>query len=150
VKRWWVLVFAAACVCLPAVGQQAMGAGADLTFNVANATVGGKSQPILVDAKGMSLYYLTSDTATTSACSGGCASAWPPLLSDGAPKAPASATGKVATVKTANGSQVSYSGHLLYRFSDDGKPGDVQGEGVHGPQNGIWHVATPDVKPLGM
>ena len=150
VKRWWVLMLAAAFVCLPILGQQARGAGADMTLNVANATVGGKSEQILVDAKGMSLYYLTSDTATTSACTGGCASAWPPLLSDGAPKAPASATGKLATVKTANGSQVSYGGHLLYRFADDGKPGDVQGEGVHGPQNGVWHVATPDLKPLGM
>jgi predicted lipoprotein with Yx(FWY)xxD motif len=150
VKRWWVLILVAAFLCLPALGQQATGAGADLTLNVASATVAGKSQQILVDAKGMSLYYLTSDTATASACTGGCAGAWPPLLSDGAPKAPASVTGKLATVKTGNGSQVSYSGHLLYRFADDGKPGDVQGEGVHGPQNGMWHVATPGLKPLGM
>ncbi|HKV43219.1 MAG TPA: hypothetical protein VJT32_00860 [bacterium] len=56
-------------------------------------------------------------------------------------------TGKLAIIKTANGSQVSYNGHLLYRFGVDSKPGDVQGEGRHGPQNGMWHVATPDLKP---
>ncbi len=145
VKLWWTLVLVAVLVFAGSVGRQATGADA-LTLNVANATVGGKAQQILVDAKGMSLYYLTSDTATTSACTGGCASAWPPLVSEGAPKAPSSATGKLAVVKTANGSQVSYNGHLLYRFSDDNKAGDVQGEGVHGPQNGVWHVATPGLK----
>jgi len=120
------------------------------TLNVASAMIEGKSQPILVDVKGMSLYYLTSDTATTSACTGGCAGAWPPLLGVVAPKTPASVTGKLAIIKTANGSQVSYNGHLLYRFGVDSKPGDVQGEGRHGPQNGAWHVATPELKPLGI
>ena len=147
--RWWALILAGALVFAGVLGQQAKGA-ADLTLNVASATVGGKSQQILADAKGMSLYYLSSDTATSSACTGGCAGAWPPLVSANAPKAPASVTGKLALVKTANGSQVSYNGHLLYRFADDSKAGDVQGEGVHGPQNGVWHVATPDLKSLGM
>jgi predicted lipoprotein with Yx(FWY)xxD motif len=149
VTRWWTLMLVAALVFAAAVGPRATGADA-VALKVASATVGGKSQQILVDEKGMSLYYLSSDTATSSACTGGCASAWPPLLSDAAPKAPASVTGKLATVKTANGSQVSYNGHLLYRFADDSKPSDVQGEGVKGPQNGIWHVATPGLKPLGM
>ena len=147
--RWWALILLAALAFTGVAGQQAKGAQ-DLTLNVATATVGGKSQQILADAKGMSLYYLSSDTATSSVCTGGCAGAWPPLLSDSAPKAPASVKGKLAIVKTANGSQVSYNGHLLYKFGDDAKPGEVQGEGVHGPQNGVWHVATPDLKPLGM
>jgi predicted lipoprotein with Yx(FWY)xxD motif len=55
--------------------------------------------------------------------------------------------GKLAIVKTANGSQVSYNGHLLYTFKQDTKPSDVTGEGIQGPKNGVWHVATPDVKP---
>lgn len=71
-------------------------------------------------------------------------------MSTGAPTAPASVTGKLAAVKTANGSQVSYNGHLLYRFAADTKPGDVNGDGVHGPQQGTWHVATPDTKPAAM
>lgn len=149
VIRWWALLLVATLVWAGAAGPRATGANM-VTLKVASATVGGKSEQILVDDKGMSLYYLTSDTATTSACTGGCASAWPPVLSDAAPKAPASVTGKLAAVKTANGSQVSYNGHLLYRFADDSKPGDVQGDGVKGPQNGIWHVATPGLKPPGM
>ena len=148
-KRCWLLTLAAALAIAGAAGRPVNAADA-LTVNVANASVGGKSQQILVDAKGMSLYYLTSDKGATSACTGGCASAWPALLSDGPPKAPASVPGKLAAVKTAHGSQVSYNGHLLYRFSDDAKPGDVQGDGLHGPQNGTWHVATPDVKAPSM
>jgi len=146
VIRRWALILVAALVVAGVVGQQATGANA--TLNVASAVVGGKSQQIFVDAKGLSLYYLSSDTATSSVCTGGCAEAWPPLLSTSIPKAPAPATGKLATIKTANGSQVSYNGHLLYRFGDDSKAGDVEGEGLHGPQNGVWHVATPDLKPL--
>jgi predicted lipoprotein with Yx(FWY)xxD motif len=140
-RHWWALILVAMFVFAGIVGQPA--SGADTTVNVASATVGGKAQQILVDAKGMSLYTLSSDTTSSSACTGGCASAWPPLLSASEPTAPASAKGKLALVKTANGSQVSYNGHLLYRFSDDSKPGDVQGEGLKGPQNGMWHVATP-------
>jgi predicted lipoprotein with Yx(FWY)xxD motif len=131
----------------PANPQPTQPPGQSTTLNVATAMIEGKSQPILVDIKGMSLYYLSSDTATSSACTGGCASAWPPLLAVVAPKAPASVTGKIAIAKTANGSQVSYNGHFLYRFGVDSKPGEVQGEGRHGPQNGVWHVATPDLKP---
>ena len=127
--------------------QPAQAPSQSTALNVGSAMIEGKSQAILVDVKGMSLYYLTSDKATSSSCTGGCAGAWPPLLGAVAPKAPASMTGKLAVVKTANGSQVSYNGHLLYRFGDDAKPGDVQGDGLKGPQNGMWHVATPDLKP---
>ncbi len=144
-KRWaWfgtaalvAIAVIAGAAALPGHSQAAM------TVNVANATVTGQSQPILVDGKGLALYYLTSDTATTSACTGGCAGFWPPLTSTGTPTGPSSLPGKLAVVKTANGSQVSYSGHLLYRYAPDTKPGDVGGDGKTGPQNGTWHVATP-------
>ena len=132
----------------PTTTQPAQPPSQSTTLNVASATIEGKSQPILVDSKSMSLYYLTSDTATSSACTAVCAGAWPPLLAAVAPTPPASVTGKLAIIKTAHGSQVSYNGHLLYRFGVDSKPGEVQGEGRHGPKNGVWHVATPDLKPL--
>jgi predicted lipoprotein with Yx(FWY)xxD motif len=106
------------------------------------------AQQVLVDANGMTLYYLTSDTATTSACTGGCAGFWPPLLASGTPTAPSLLAGKLTVVKTANGSQVSYNGHLLYRYAPDTKPGDAGGDGKTGPQNGTWHVATPVLKVM--
>ena len=39
----------------------------------------------LVDAEGMTLYMFTSDTENTSNCYGDCATAWPPVLSEGEP-----------------------------------------------------------------
>jgi len=119
-----------------------------MTVNVASATVMGQSQQILVDGKGMTLYYLTSDTAMASACTGGCPKNWPPLLSTGTPMGPSSLPGKLAVAHTANGSQVSYNGHLLYRYATDMKPGDVTGDGKMGPKNGTWHVATPSTKAM--
>src|SRR5437016_12296696 len=44
-----------------------------------SATVNGQSVTILTNAQGMTLYYLKPDTATTSTCTGACASNWPPL-----------------------------------------------------------------------
>jgi predicted lipoprotein with Yx(FWY)xxD motif len=146
--RWWTLTLVAVLALAGIIGiANHQAHSATVSLGVATGTVMGKSQQILVDPKGMSLYYLSSDTADTSACTGTCAGNWPPLLSETAPTAPSSAMGKLAIIKTANGSQVSYNGHLLYTFKQDTKPSDVTGEGIQGPKNGVWHVATPDVKP---
>ena len=103
-------------------------------------TVSGKSETVLTDAQGKTLYYFTPDTATTSACTGSCAQNWPPLLSTGS-GTPTSATtlpGKLTVQTTANGSQIEYNGHLLYTFAADSAPGQTNGEGVLGK----WFVAT--------
>src|SRR6185295_3330414 len=39
----------------------------------------------LVDDKGMTLYLFTKDTPNTTVCYDKCATAWPPLLTTGAP-----------------------------------------------------------------
>lgn len=109
----------------------------------ATATVSGKSVTILTNAQGMTLYYFTPDTATTSACTGGCANAWPPLLSTGT-GTPTSATtlpSTLSVVTTTNGSQIAYNGHLLYTYSGDTAPGQTTGEG----KSGKWFVCTPDL-----
>jgi predicted lipoprotein with Yx(FWY)xxD motif len=111
------------------------------TVDTAVAAVGGAQTKILVDGKGMALYYNTSDTAMQSSCTGGCAKLWPPLLSTTAPTS-AQLPGKLAVVKTGNGSQVSYNGHLLYTYSGDTMPGQTNGQGVAGK----WWVASVDVK----
>ncbi len=129
-----------------AVALSAVVWGASFTVNTATATVAGRPAPILVDGDGNTLYYLTSDKPTTSACTGACASAWPPLLSTTAPAASPSAPGKLSTTNTANGSQVGYNGHLLYRYSGDSSPGQVNGNDRGGPAGGRWFVATPGLK----
>jgi len=110
----------------------------------ATATVQGKSETILTDAQGKTLYYFTPDTATTSACTSSCAQAWPPLLATGSGTSTSATalTGKLTTVTTANGNQVAYNGHLLYTFAHDAAPGQTNGEGLLGK----WFVATPTLK----
>jgi predicted lipoprotein with Yx(FWY)xxD motif len=98
---------------------------------------------ILIDGNGMALYYLTSDTPTSSSCTGVCVSVWPPLSSPAAPTAPPTVPGKLALVGTAGGPQVSYNGHLLYRYRADIEPGRVGGNDRDGPGGGKWFVATP-------
>jgi predicted lipoprotein with Yx(FWY)xxD motif len=112
----------------------------------ASATVGGKSVTILTDTKGMTLYYRTSDTAS-SVCSGGCAQAWPPLLSSGSGTPTSSTTlpGTLSVVNDTNGAQVAYQGHPLYTFASDTAPGQTSGQGVAN----VWFVATTDLKAAG-
>lgn len=119
--------------------------GAAYTVNTAAARVAGKSEKILTDGKGFALYYLTSDKPPASACTGGCARVWPPMVSTTAPTEPPSLKGKLAVTHTANGSQVSYNGHPLYRYAADTKPGQVNGNDKNGPSGGKWYVATPSL-----
>lgn len=108
------------------------------------ATVDGKSETILTNAQGLTLYYRTTDAPPSTVCDSSCAQAWPPLVSSGS-GTPTSATplsGKLTVITDANGNQVAYNGHLLYTFASDTAPGQVNGEGV----GGIWFVATTNLK----
>jgi predicted lipoprotein with Yx(FWY)xxD motif len=91
----------------------------------------------------MTLYYFTADTATTTACSGSCASTWPPLLNTGSgtPGSASALSGTLSALADANGNQIEYNGHPLYVFSGDTAPGQTHGEGLFGK----WFVATPDL-----
>jgi predicted lipoprotein with Yx(FWY)xxD motif len=86
---------------------------------------------ILVNAKGQTLYLWQKDSGTTSACSGACASAWPPVTTTGTPTAGTGLTASMlGTTKRSDGTmQVTYGGHPLYTFVQDSSPGDANGEG---------------------
>jgi len=116
----------------------------NVLVKTATAMVSGKSETILTDAQGKTLYYFTPDTATTAACTSSCANNWPPLLAtgSGSPTSATSLPGKLTMQTTANGNQVEYNGHPLYTFAADSAPGQTNGEGVLGK----WFVATPDLK----
>ncbi len=112
-------------------------------IQTAMATVSGKSETILTNAQGRTLYYRTIDMPPMTVCSGGCASVWPPLLVSGSSTATSTTSlpGKLSVQADANGSQVEYNGHPLYTFSGDTAPGQTTGEGFAG----IWHVVTPSL-----
>src|SRR5438270_13019883 len=57
--------------------------GASATVGVANSSLGS----MLVNSNGHTLYPFKADVGATSACSGACAVAWPPLAATGTPTA---------------------------------------------------------------
>jgi predicted lipoprotein with Yx(FWY)xxD motif len=102
--------------------------GRSATVTVGNSALG----KILVDAQGRTLYLFKADSGSVSACGGACAVAWPPLLVRGNPIVGGGADRSlVATIQRPSGArQLTYDGHPLYRFVDDQKPGEVNGEAV--------------------
>jgi predicted lipoprotein with Yx(FWY)xxD motif len=95
----------------------------------------------LTDSAGMTLYMYTKDTVGISNCYGGCAAAWPPLLSQSAPALPADMPGVIGTTTRTDGAlQVTYNGMPLYYWASDQKPGDTTGQNV----GGVWFVVNPE------
>ena len=113
---------------------------APATVRTAPAAVAGKTETILINGRGLPLYYYQPDTATRSLVTGGLAQLWPPLTS--AAPAAAGVSGKLAVLNDINGRQVTYNGHPLYTFADD-QAGQVTGQGVQG-----FFVATPGLAPI--
>ena len=108
-------------------------APAAATVKTGTATLG----TIVVDASGKTLYTFANDQGTTSACTGGCATIWPPLMATGTPTGGAGIdAGKLSAAPSG---QVVYNGHLLYTYANDSAAGDTNGQGV----GGIWHVVAP-------
>jgi predicted lipoprotein with Yx(FWY)xxD motif len=97
---------------------------------------------VLADAQGMTVYWFAADHGTTSACSGACAAAWPPVI--GMPKAAAGVTltGTLGTITRSDGAkQATYNGHPLYTFKADSAPGQVNGNKVTG-FGAAWYAIT--------
>ncbi len=115
--------------------------GSSATVSVANNAGLGK---ILVDSQGRTLYLFAQDTGKTSTCSGGCATAWPPLRASGKPTVGGGAQASlIGTTPRSDGKpQVTYNGHPLYGYQGDSKPGDTNGQAVDG-FGAPWYVLSP-------
>jgi predicted lipoprotein with Yx(FWY)xxD motif len=116
-------------------GGSAATAATPKTSSDASATVGVSESSfgsILVNSNGRTVYLFKADVGMQSACTGACATKWPPLLATGKPTAGAGLTAsKLATITRSDGTrQITYNGHPLYLFVKDHKPGDVKGQGV--------------------
>ena len=104
----------------------------------AGATIGTATTSlgtVLSGPDGRTLYTHAGDGMNMSTCTGGCATAWPPLTVSGGqqPMAGTGVTGHLATFTRADGSaQVTYNGLPLYYWQGDTKAGDVTGQGVAG------------------
>lgn len=120
----------------------ASGSGSGVKIEVKHA---GKLGTVLAaGSKRMTVYLFEADRGTTSACSGACATAWPPVTTDGAPVAAhgARAADLGTTTRSDGTTQVTYRGHPLYFFEKDKDSGDAYGEGVVG-FGAAWYAVSP-------
>lgn len=109
-----------------------------IDLKTASSTAG----TIVVDAKGMSVYFFTKDVkdSGTSACTDACLAAWPPVTTTSEQPSADGVTGTLGTIATPDGKkQVTLEGLPLYYFAKDTKPGDILGQGV----NKVWYLADP-------
>jgi predicted lipoprotein with Yx(FWY)xxD motif len=104
---------------------------------------------ILVDGRGRTLYLFAKDRRGSSACSGLCATYWPPLVANGKWLALKGVKQSLlASIRRADGSrQVTYAGHPLYLFSGDTKRGQTNGEGLTDFGAG-WYAVSPAGKKI--
>ncbi len=103
------------------------GAPATGEATVALAEVGDVGQA-LVGPDGRTLYLFEMDSGTTSACTAGCADVWPALAADGDPVGGEGVDSSLLSTEDGQvPNHVAYNGHLLYYFSGDEAPGDVNG-----------------------
>src|SRR5262249_39485607 len=93
---------------------------------------------------GKTLYMFTNDEQGSgeSACSGECATAWPPYTVSDVTRLVGGegASGELATIAREDGSlQVTYNGWPLYYYAEDQAAGDTTGQGV----GEHWYVVAP-------
>jgi predicted lipoprotein with Yx(FWY)xxD motif len=157
-NRWWApaglaAVALAAAACGSSTAASMAGAGGSSASAVSSPGPGSSSTAlktakiggvaVVTNAKGFTLYWFVPDTATKSNCNGSCATYWPPV--QGPATAGAGVTGKLGTIKRANGStQATYNGHPLYTYVGDTAPGQAKGNGIN-LSGGVWHEVTVSV-----
>ena len=133
---------AAASLAVGATHSQAAthASGRGTTITTAGSPLG----RILVDRQGRTLYLFEKDAKGHSRCTGACAAYWPPLLTHGTPSGRGAIKQSLLGVarRSDGTSQVTYAGHPLYRYGQDTKPGQTNGQGlnVYGAE---WYVLSP-------
>jgi len=138
------LALLAAVVAGAAAAAGAIAATAPST--VTTAPNGTLSATVLVNKGGFTLYHMTAEKPGKIACTGACATLWPPLLVPAGAK-PLAGKGvnphKLGTIRRPDGRlQLTYAGLPLYRYSLDRKAGQANGQGV----GDIWFAIAPSGK----
>ncbi|MFF3440641.1 hypothetical protein [Streptosporangium sp. NPDC002721] len=102
---------------------------------------------VLVGEGGRTLYLFDEDRNGRSSCSGACARAWPPYVTDGRPEAGQGVKADLLdTIERDDGTtQVTYNDHPLYYFAKDTAAGDIQGHDVDA-FDGEWYAVTAEGK----
>jgi predicted lipoprotein with Yx(FWY)xxD motif len=129
----------------PASAAAAAGSGSGLVIT----TKSGSAGAFLTDGSGRAVYLWMKDGKDSSACSGACAGAWPPVTATGAVTASGGVVNAdLSTITRSGGAkQVVYDGHPLYYFAGDSGPGQVGGQGSDG-FGAKWWLVAPAGTPI--
>jgi predicted lipoprotein with Yx(FWY)xxD motif len=146
----------------PADQQSAEVSGEDSSADSAKGGAGGGGEPgttiatsdsqygqILFDGSDRAIYLFDKESSKASECYGACAEAWPPVLTEGEPRASGGADAKLlGTTERDDGStQVTYDGHPLYYYVDD-PVGEALCHNVD-EFGGLWLVLEPSGEAVG-
>ena len=105
----------------------------------------------LTNGTGFTLYMFSADTPGngSSACSGACASIWPPFYAPTLKVPTGLNASSFSTITRSGGSkQTAYNGWPLYYFAPDKSPGSVLGEGIN-HFGGMWYAIPPTLLQSG-
>jgi predicted lipoprotein with Yx(FWY)xxD motif len=106
---------------------------------LAKVVKAGKFGPVLANTHNQVFYYWDKEKNGKVQCTGGCATAWPPVIVAKGVMVPAKimgTTGKFTVVMRPDGKhQLAFNGRPVYYYSGDKKPLQVLCDGVDG-----WHV----------
>jgi predicted lipoprotein with Yx(FWY)xxD motif len=102
--------------------------------------------PMLFDSKKQAIYIFENDPKNKTVCYDECAEAWPPVFTEGEPRADGGAKQSLlGTVERRDGKlQVTYAGKPLYFYAHE-EPGEVRCHNVD-LNGGLWWVVGPDGK----
>ena len=147
-KAFGLSIAVVALLSLAVLGA-AFAAGGSTSRGAAVATARTGLGRVVVNGSGRTLYLFEKDKRGRSACSGACATYWPPLLTHGKPVASGGAKQSLlGTIRRGDGTrQVTYAGHPLYSFALDTKRGQTKGEGLTDFGAG-WDALTPSGKKI--
>jgi predicted lipoprotein with Yx(FWY)xxD motif len=124
----------------PAAGSSASAS----TTGTVITTHAGSAGAFLTTGSGRTVYLWAEDGMNMSACSGACASAWPPVPATGTLTATGGAKASdLGTITRSDGTkQVTYDGHPLYYFAGDSAAGQANGQGSDSFGAKWWLVAS--------
>jgi predicted lipoprotein with Yx(FWY)xxD motif len=121
----------------------AVAVGASAAVFTVKIAKNGAIGSIVVSGVGLTLYHDTREARGSLACTGGCAKTWLPLTVSAGVKPTGGAgitASKLGTVRRSDGRvQVTYGGLALYRYVNDAKAGDANGQG----KDKRWYAVTP-------
>jgi predicted lipoprotein with Yx(FWY)xxD motif len=101
---------------------------------------------MLFDSNRQAIYIFENDPEGETVCYDDCAAAWPPVFTEGEPKAGDGVKQSLlGTVERRDGkTQVTYAGKPLYFYANE-EPGEVKCHNVN-LNGGLWWVVGPDGK----